>query len=348
MSDARRFRILAITLLAFAVGGVMGAFYLIPTHADDNDNGSDENPNPPVRLTIKNGVPTLTITTEEQENAGIIAQQLEQAPPQDYMRGFATVLDPVGLADFVNQYHEAEAQIALAKLRLAASQAAYQRAQILNKDQQNVSTAQLQSTQSAFDLDSNAFASAQARAATVLANARLAWGDALTQGIAENTASINDIVARRAYLVRVTLPPGIVITTPPAVASALYGGNDVRLAFVSMATTADPKLQGVSYFYATPAQTLLPGLTLDVTLAVNGAEPGLVVPDSAVVWLEGKPWIYVRVQPTIFIRRAIDPSRAGPRDGYIVSGLAPNSLIVIRGAQMLLSEEFRASVPVED
>jgi hypothetical protein len=346
MSAAKRFRILAIALLAFAICGVLGSFYLIPTHADDNDG--DENPNPPVRLTIENGVPTLTITAEEQQNAGIIAAKLDPAPAQDYMHGFATALDPAGLAGFVNQYRDAAAQIALAKLRLAASQAAYQRAQILNKDQQNISTAQMQNAQSTFDVDSNAFAAAQVRAAAVLANARLAWGDALAQGIADDAASISDLVTRRTYLVRVTLPPGVVIDTPPATASALYGTTDVRLSFVSMATTADPKLQGVSYLYATPAQNLLPGLTLDVTLAVSGAEPGLIVPDSAVVWLEGRPWIYVRVQPTIFVRRAIKPNRAGPRNGYIVNGLAPDVRIVIRGAQMLLSEEFRASVPVED
>jgi len=348
MSIAKRFRFLAFALLAFAVGGVLGSFYLIPTHADDNDSETEENPNPPVRLTIKNGLPTLTITTEEQENAGIIAARLDAAPAQDYVRGFATVLDPVDLADFVNQYRDAQAQIALAKLRLSASEAAYRRAQILYRDQQNVSTAQMQTAESAFDLDSNAFAAAQTRAAAVLASARLAWGDALTQGIANGAASISDLVARRAYLVRVTLPPGLVINTPPAVASALYGVTDVRLSFVSIATTADPKLQGVSYLYTTPAQNLLPGLTLDVSLAASSGTPGLVVPDSAVVWLEGKAWIYERAAPTVFVRRAINPNRAGPRDGYIVTGLAPDARIVIHGAQMLLSEEFRASVPVED
>lgn len=346
MSVARRFRILAIILLAFAAGGVMGSFYLIPTHADDNEN--EQNPNPPVRLTIKNGVPTLTITKVEQENAGIITARLDAAPAQDSLRGFATVLDPASLADFVSQYHDAKAQVAVAKARLAGSEAAYQRAKILNKDQQNVSTAQLQNAQSTYDVDKETLSVAQARAAGVIASARQAWGDDLAQAIADSGALLSDVVDRHRFLVRVTLPPGVVIASPPKEASALYDGIDLRLSFVSKAATADPKLPGVSYLYQTPSQSLLPGLTLAVTLAAPGTQSGLLVPDSAVVWLEGKAWVYVRVQPTIFVRRAINPSRAGPGNGYIVTGITPDARIVIRGAQMLLSEEFRASVPVED
>lgn len=347
MTAIKRFRILAIVLLAFAVGGVLGAFYLIPSHADD-DSDTEQNPNPPVRLTIKDGVPTLTISTEEQQNAGIIAQRLDAAPAQDYTRGFATVLDPAGLVDLSNQYRDAEAQVAVAKARLAASQAAYQRAQVLNKDQQNISTAQLQSAHSAFEVDIHTLAAAETHAGAIIANARQAWGGAIADALSGDDALLADLIGRRSYLVRVTLPPGVVIATPPATASALFGATDVRLSFVSLATAADPKLQGVSYLYQTPAQNLLPGLTLEASLAVKASEPGLIVPDSAVVWLEGKAWIYIRTQPTIFIRRAINPARSAPREGYIVSGLAPGAQIVIHGAQMLLSEEFRASVPVED
>lgn len=346
MSAARRFRIMALLLLAFAIGGVLGSFYLIPSHADEDDD--NDNPNPAVRLTIKNGVPTLTLTAQEQQNAGIIAAKLDAAPPRDYMHGFGTVLDPAGLADLDNQYLDAQNQIAAAKSRLVASQAAYQRAQVLNKDQQNVSTAQLQSARSSFDVDTNALAAAQARAAAIIANTRQAWGETIAQALASKGSQINDLLARSHYLVRVTLPPGVTISTPPAIASALYGAADIRLRFVSLASTADPKLQGISYLYEAPAQNLLPGLSLDVTLAVASGQQGLIVPDSAIVWLEGKAWIYIRTQPTTFIRQGINPTGSAPRDGFVVSGLPADARIVIQGAQMLLSEEFRASVPVED
>lgn len=59
------------------------------------------------------------------------------------------------------------------------------------------------------------------------------------------------------------------------------------------------------------------------------------IPESAVVWLDGKPWIYVEEAPGHFVRREFEASR-----------IAPDARVVISGAQMLLSQEFRAQIQV--
>ncbi len=229
MNAVRRFRLAALLLLAFAIGGVLGSFYLIPSHADeDSDN---DNPNPAVRLTIKDGVPTLTLTAQEQQNAGIVAAKLDTAPPRNYMLGFGTVLDPAGLADFENQYLEAETQVAAAKSRLGSSQAAYQRAQVLNKDQQNVSTAQLQTARSGFDVDANALAAAQARTAAIIANTRQAWGEAIANALASGRPGDQRSACAQSLSGARDAAADVAISTPPAIASALYGTTDVRLRF---------------------------------------------------------------------------------------------------------------------
>jgi len=129
----------------------------------------------------------------------------------------------------------------------------------------------------------------------------------------------------------------------------LHGGSEIGLAFVSPATTTDPRLQGLSYLYRAPAEgALMPGMKLEVSLAAEAVERGVVVPEAAVVWLQGKAWVYLRADPTTFERRDVAPDHAGPDGGYLVTGLPPDTEIVVRGAQMLLSEEFRAQVPIED
>jgi hypothetical protein len=289
------------------------------------------------------------LTATEQQNAGIETARLSLSPEQDYTRGFATILDTASLTDFSNQYRDAEAQVQAADAKLEVSRAAFQRAQILNKDEQNVSTAQLQTAQSSFAIDTSALALARSRVAAVTASASQTWGGVIGAALIARTSLVTDLIERRRYLVKVTLQPGVVISTPPETASSVNGGIDIRLAFVSSATAADPKLQGMSYFYSTPAKDgVLPGLNLEVSLAAQVGDLGLIVPDSAVVWLDGKAWIYIRMDPQTFVRRAIDPTRPAERDGYIVTGLPLNVEIVVRGAQMLLSEEFRALVPVED
>jgi hypothetical protein len=172
----------------------------------------------------------------------------------------------------------------------------------------------------------------------------------LGRALLDRTAPAMQLIEQQAFLVRVTLPPGVGLAEPPATAIAtLPGAPPVTLRFLSPAAAANPKLQGLSYFYtATSGSGALPGLNPNVTLPVNAAAPGALVPESAVVWLQGKAWIYLRTAPDTFVRREIAVDHPGPDRGYVVAGLPADAQTVVRGAQMLLSEEFRAVVPVED
>jgi hypothetical protein len=89
-------------------------------------------------------------------------------------------------------------------------------------------------------------------------------------------------------------------------------------------------------------------MNLEVHLLVAASGRGVVIPEAAVVWLQGKAWVYQRTDPNTFVRHEIAPDHAGPDGGYVVTGLPSDAQIVVRGAQMLLSEEFRAQVPIED
>lgn len=353
--SARSIKWRAIAGLLFLLALGAGVFTVLQpftaqTKADDNnDNDAEGEVNPPARLTMKNGTAILTLSAADQQNAGIMTAPVLRAPAQQAVTAFATVLDSAPLADLNGQYIDASAQVQAAEAKLAISKAAYERAKLLFNDHQNISTAQLQTAQSSFESDNAALGIARSRLAGVAATARLGWGDVLGSALVDHAALINDLLDRRRYLVKVTLAPGTNMPDPPKTANGVHGGADIALSFVSLATGTDPKLQGVSYFYSIAAENgVLPGLNLDVTLAVPVSQTGVIIPGSAVVWLEEKAWIYVRQDAHTFVRRAIDPTRPAGNDGYVVTSLAPGAEIVVQGAQMLLSEEFRAQVPVED
>lgn len=345
-------RLLAAVLLLLAIGGGLAFIshaYVGQTKADDG--GNDESvANPPTRVAMKNGMIILTLGTADVQNAGIECAPLKPAPASETVLGYATVLDPAPLAELNSQYADADAQVKSTAAKLLISQATLQRAQILYKDQQNISTAQLQSAQSNYDTDQAALAVARARLSSVAGTVRQTWGNTLGAALADHAPPVGDLIARRDYLLKVTLPPGVVISAPPATAIAtLYGSIHVPLRYVSLATATNPKLQGVSYFYIAAAQDqLLPGLNLDVSMAAQSIRSGLVVPNSSVIWLDGQAWVYIRADSNTFVRRQISPNSAAADDGYVVTDLTPGAEIVVRGAQMLLSEEFRAQVPVED
>jgi hypothetical protein len=79
---------------------------------------------------------------------------------------------------------------------------------------------------------------------------------------------------------------------------------------------------------------------------VSGAT--VVIPDSAVVQWEGLAWVYRRLAPGRFERVRVATDRPVPGGWLSGPPLAAGDTVVLRGAEELLSEEFRARVTVGD
>jgi hypothetical protein len=299
---------------------------------------------------MKDGMTVLTLSAADRRNSGIETARPDPPPARATIVAFGTVLDAAPLTDLSNRYLEAKTQVQTAGARLAVSRAAFERAKILHKDQQNISTAQLQGAEGSFEVDRAALVAAQFRLTSVAAAAQQAWGGVLGAAIIDRAPLLTRLIERRDYLIKVTLPPGAAMTARLDTGIArLNGETEMPLTFISAATTTDPRLQGISYFYRAAAEgAALPGSNLLVQLPVSPVPRGVVVPESAIVWLQGRAWIYLGAGPSTFVRREIAPERPGPDGGYVVADLPADAEIAVRGVQMLLSEEFRAQTPIQD
>ncbi len=347
-----RRRIIVAVLIVLVLGAGLGSLLpvlLAPGKAEDEDK-AERMLGPPSRVTVKNGVAILTLSAADRQDGGIETARPKPSPAQESVVGYGTVLDAAPLTELSNRYLDAATQVQTAGAKLAVSRGAFERAKLLYQDRQNISGAQLQGAEGSFAVDQAALEAARSRLTNVAASARQAWGGVLGAALIDRTPLVTRLIERAEYLVKVTLPPGASMARPPETAIArLDGASETQLTFVSPATTIDPRLQGISYLYRAQADSaLLPGLNLEVRLLGDAVERGVVVPESAVVWLQGEAWVYHRTDANTFVRLEIEPDRHGPDGGYIVTGLPPDAEIVVRGAQMLLSEEFRAQVPIED
>lgn len=85
------------------------------------------------------------------------------------------------------------------------------------------------------------------------------------------------------------------------------------------------------------------------SITYQGKIYGVFIPDAAVVWSEGKSWAYIREGGASFIRYEI-PTDTPIKDGWFASSndLMAGALVVVSGAQLLLSEEFRSQIHVEE
>jgi hypothetical protein len=144
--------------------------------------------------------------------------------------------------------------------------------------------------------------------------------------------------------------------------SAVGRGIPVSLPFRLPSGTArfSARLQGASpeadsltglpaYLYRLeePGTALRPGVALVALLPeLEGAEPGVEIPEAAVVQWDALAWAYVERAPNTFARVRVPTDHPVPGGWRVGHGFAAGDRVVTVGAGQLLSEEFRARIVV--
>lgn len=323
-----------LVLLAFLLWRTFGGEGAASEAARDNPAAA------PQRTATVDGVSVVKLDAETQRRSGIATEPATAASGREPVRAFAAVLDPARLTDLKNSAVNAEVQVRAAAAKVAASRAAFTRAQTLYRDSQNVSLAVEQAAAATYAADQGSLAAAQAQAATFTATARQEFGPALGD---LRSGLVADLIQRRRVLIQVTAPPDTAIGRPPQIVTVQTdAGRRTVARFVSPAARADPRIQGMSFYYVAPATSgLLPGMNVLALLPTGAALDGVAVPLAAVVYWQGQAWVYVRRTADTFQRVAVATDAPAPGGGYIVRGLAPGAKLVTQGTQLLLSEELR-------
>jgi len=116
---------------------------------------------------------------------------------------------------------------------------------------------------------------------------------------------------------------------------------------IGLAPEADPLTRWPAWRYRVPDPGLRPGTALSAFQPDPGAPPGgVVVPDAAVVQWDALAWCYVERAAGQFARVPVSTS-APVAGGWLVSrGLRSGERVVVTGAGLLLSEEFRSRIVV--
>lgn len=309
---------------------------------------------PPLRVSMPaSGQPIVTLDAAAQKAIDLKTLAPQPTPYHDQVRAYGTVLDLATLTTLNTNYVTAVSQLNTTQARLAASLPAYERAQALYAKRIG-SLAQMQTTEAAVFSDKAAISAAQSMVRTLAATALQEWGPVIGTSLVNSGGLVMRLIERKEFLLQITLPPGRSIDPPPA-ASVEVGGNAGRaeVRYISPATRSDPKIQGYSYFYAAPANSgMLPGMNVRAYLDSGEAAEGYTIPASAIVWWAGRAWVYALLDEDSFTRREIPTDMpAGEKGADFIAPLSAfpdgKPRIVVTGAQMLLSEEFRAQIQVE-
>lgn len=304
----------------------------------------------PLRVTTEEGESVITLDKATQKKSGIAADLLKAVTHQDELRAYGTVMDLQPLVDLRNSFATAKAQVEKARASLEASRKEYERVKAL-QDNRNISVKVFQVAEASWRSDEASMRAAETALEVIEGTVRQRWGAVLARWLFDGSKEFERLMQRQDVLLQITLPPASGLSSALRNARVQTAqGKLTSASFVSPSPTTDPRIQGMSFFYLAQAQStdLLPGMNVLAYVPNGGRSEGVIVPAAAVVWWQGKAWVYVQKDSDRFVRHEISTETPVPEGWFIRKGLSPSDRVVVSGAQLLLSEELRSQIQVGD
>ena len=308
------------------------------------DEKQEQAPAAPSRVSVEAGQSVIALDAAAQAASGMQTKPLSATTQHRQLLENAIVLSVQSLTQLRTTYLSEVAQIDRAKAALEASQPEYERLKQLFEENQNVAAKTVQAAEATWHSDQVNLRAANEALQLNDILTRQTWGKAVAKWVSDGSPALDLVLAQKHLLLQVSFSLGG-YAAPPRVSAQLPSGKIQSAGFVSAYPSVDPRIQTASFLYVTPATPeLAPGMTLTVLVPVGSIARGVILPAGAIVWWQGKAWAYVQTAPERFARREV-PTDMPVNNGWFVSGsFEPGEKVVIRGAQQLLSEEFRSQI----
>lgn len=314
---------------------------------------SEEEIESPIHVSEQNSLQVVQLNLATQRNSGISVQPLQAYDYHGNIKVLGSVISIQTLVDYNSQYQLLKSQLALAESVLPNHQLQYQRYKQLNDDDKNVSDKAVQEAQLLVINDQTHIKTTQAQLKALNDTIVAQWGQPLATLVTQHPSPgpLHELLMQKKVLVQVSFP--LNFKAPEGHSSILITPiqddiTPIRADYVSQSIQTDISNIGKTYFYSAPADFLRVGMRVNVVPAqASSSLKGVLVPNQAIAWHGGMAWIYVKTKPDTFLRKPV-ASDIELDNGWFDNSLTPGTEVVIRGAQLLLSEEFKFQIKNEN
>ena len=304
-----------------------------------------------------NGVNFITLSAEIQSNSGIKTSPIQSSVYKKNLTNYATVLNIDFLIEQKNRFNEIKNQISLLTNELDRDKKNYDRFKLLNDDNKNVSDKALQEVKVNYENTRIKLNATQELVIGIKQNIRAQWGETILSMIDQGLKKelFEFLLQGKARIVKVTLSENTDNEPPKNISLALIDNLSEKFLanYLAESPTLDKSLKGKTYFYIVYSNKLRIDSKVIANLVQDNlsseSEKYLAIPKEAVVWNAGQAWIYIKTGDNKFLRKVIQTDNESP-NGWIIKEehIKENDLIVINGAQLLLSEEFKYQIKNEN
>jgi rhodanese-related sulfurtransferase len=323
--------------------------------SDETELGIDDDYDIPSRVVKVKGQHAIRLGIALQEQSGIKTQKLEAMDVREEFDAFGRIFNINGLVELHTNLNKIRGQKNVVLSELTAANKKLKRLQILHREAANISTRQLQEVEAESITQQAKLKTLNSELTDVRTEAEQAWGSVLTAWVIDNdTDAFEQLLSGKNVIVTVSLRAND--TLPDQTEYVYIGRNGNRslaqkAVYISPAIESDSMLQGETYYFLADASLdkYRAGMHVHVWVPQTSESiSGVFVPESAVVWSSGKPWVYTRDSEELFIKHVINNPVELDEGIFVAEGLEVGDKVVTSGAQMLLAEEYRWSIPDED
>lgn len=317
-------------------------------------NSQEEEIESPSRVTEKSGINIVNLPLATQQNSGIKTAKINSAQFQGEIKSFGNVVSIDSLIEAKTNYINLKTNANIARANNQQNLQQYQRLKALNEDDKNVSDRAVQEALALVNTDNANIKSSELQLKTLQNSMKLQWGESLAKLAFDEALPphLANLLNKKNVLVQVSLP--LTATNPSAGSSInITPLNEttmpIQAIYVSPAATADTNGFGKTFYYRAPAEQLRIGMRVNVELgdSKSNAITGVIIPSNAVVWYAGTPWAYFKQGKEQFVRKPISTDTEVD-SGWFNKNFSADIEVVVSGAQLLLSEEFKYLIKNEN
>ena len=303
-------------------------------------------------LSYESGRSVVRLEARDQSMAGIEFVSLAPTYHQSEYQVFGEVLDVSGLVDIRGKLIfllNLDRTRAVEETHLVES---YQHASLLYEDRQSISRRELLDIEYQLEAVRTHRSNLQRDLSSLRQAAVTEWGSKISEWLlTENSENFNNLSNQDLSLIRLFIRNvplselGISVVNIAPVASP---SQKVIGEYIGDAPNVKLGTGGVDKFLITNSK-IPAGTRVVASLSANLEDTaGVFIPDEAVIWHAGKPWVYKQHAEGVFVRVEIEAIVDLGVGWFEIEALKPGDQIVVSGAQLLLSEELKYQIRNEN
>ncbi len=293
-------------------------------------------------------ISVIELDSVMQEKMGLETTTVRPVTQPVYQTTYGKVLDLTPLLNFRRDCLINKTKLHEARQQFNLSQKALKRLEQMVKNKA-ASSRKLEQQHRQWLANQALLQQSQIKYTSLLAESHLRW-NRLADIFCQPQGWVNELLSGKDKILAITKPNNDIVTTIDSLQLSFNQNEQaVSVQLLDNIDLFDPVNQTTYLLYKTSTQQLHPGQHFSVYLPLaNDSHSGLLIPKNSVIWHLGQAFVYIKVDQEHFQHLTIEQVIPIPQ-GYLVNDdrLAGKE-IVVTGAQLLLSVEFRSQIADED